>query len=154
MELILYLAVTLVLGSIGFFFGRRAERRHFVQIHAQEQQLSELLVFTQKRLPSQMAVRKTELVVGSVVIAEDYFKRIVSGLRNLFGGRLVAYESLLDRARREAVIRMKSKAAALGASAVFNVRFETSTLSEDRPNALFCAEVMCYGTAVVTEDNP
>ena len=50
-----------------------------------------------------MALQMTVLVAGSVVISEDYFKRIVSSLQSLFGGRLRSYESLVDRARREAV---------------------------------------------------
>jgi uncharacterized protein YbjQ (UPF0145 family) len=90
-------------------------------------------------------------VVGSVVIAEDYFKRIAAGLRGLFGGRVTVYESLMDRGRREAVLRMKDEARRRGATMIFNVRFETSSLSEDASgrSAIFSAEFIAYGTALV-----
>ena len=102
----------------------------------------------------QGAFRSSALVVGSVVIAEDYFKRVAAGLKSLVGGRLVAYESLLERGRREAIVRMKAQARQLGASAVVNVRLETASLSEDwsgsRP--IFSAEFIAYGTALVPTD--
>ena len=95
--------------------------------------------------------RSGALVTGSVVIAEDYFKRVAAGLKSLVGGRLIAYESLLERGRREAVVRMKEQARSLGATHVVNVRLETASLSEDwsgrRP--LFSAELIAYGTALV-----
>ena len=72
------------------------------------------------------------LVTGSTVISVDYFKRFLAALRNLFGGRVTAYESLLDRARRESLLRMKEQAAALGASMVFNVKYETASISKGR----------------------
>ena len=91
------------------------------------------------------------LVVGSVVIAEDYFKRVAASLKSLVGGNLRSYETLLERGRREAVVRMKKEARRLGATQVVNVRFETASLSEDwsgrRP--MFSAELIAYGTALV-----
>ncbi|PIE63030.1 MAG: hypothetical protein CSA25_02230 [Desulfobacter postgatei] len=51
-------------------------------------------------------IRKSKLVTGNVVISVDYFKRIAAGLRNLFGGQVCVYESLVDRARREALLRL------------------------------------------------
>jgi len=149
MDLIIGLVVTAILGVIGFVFGRRAERKHFAEIEVAERELQDILVFTTKRIPLSFGAGRSALVVGSVVIAEDYFKRMVSALRSFLGGRLVAYESLFDRARREAVVRMKKQARMLGAQAVFNVRFETSSLSEGNPKALFSAEMICYGTAIV-----
>jgi uncharacterized protein YbjQ (UPF0145 family) len=86
-----------------------------------------------------------------VVIAEDYFKRVAAALKGLVGGRIVAYESLLERGRREALVRMKERARQLGATQVVNVRLETASLSEDfsgqRP--MFSAEFIAYGTALV-----
>jgi uncharacterized protein YbjQ (UPF0145 family) len=94
--------------------------------------------------------------VGSVVIAEDYFKRIAASLRSLVGGRLTAYESLMDRGRREAIIRMKQAAREAGASMIFNVRIETARLSESDSNrhAMFAAEFIAYGTALVPANRP
>ena len=97
------------------------------------------------------AFRSGTLVVGSVVIAEDYFKRVAAALKSLVGGRLVAYESLLERGRREAIVRMKEQARREGATQIVNMRLETASLSEDwsgrRP--MFSAEFIAYGTALV-----
>jgi uncharacterized protein YbjQ (UPF0145 family) len=85
------------------------------------------------------------------VIAEDYFKRVAAALKSLLGGRLVAYESLLERGRREAIVRMKEQARRLGATQIVTMRLETSSLSEDwsarRP--MFSAEFIAYGTALL-----
>ena len=62
-------------------------------------------------------VRTSFLVNGSTVVSNDYFKRLLAILRNIFGGRVKAYESLLDRARREAVLRMKDEAHSSGRTA-------------------------------------
>jgi len=88
------------------------------------------------------------LVSGSVVIANDYFKSFVAGLRNLFGGKVRTYETLLDRARREAVLRMKDEAKSLGAESVFNVKYETSNIAGQYSKTLPIIEVHAYGTAL------
>ncbi len=85
------------------------------------------------------------------MIAEDYFKRVAASLKSLVGGNLVAAtRSLLERGRREAIVRMKQQARRLGATHVVNVRLETASLSEDwsgrRP--MFSAEFIAYGTAL------
>ena len=89
------------------------------------------------------------LVTGSTVVSVDYFKRFVAALRNLFGGRVTPYESLLDRARREAVLRMKAEAQALGASLVFNIKYETASISKGGGYTIGSIEVLAYGTALI-----
>ncbi len=74
---------------------------------------------------------------------------MAAGLRSLFGGRLIGYETLLDRARREAVLRMKQQAADRGAHLVVNVLFETSTLNQNQRGSIISCEVLVYGTAFV-----
>ena len=86
---------------------------------------------------------------GNVVISVDYFKRFVAGLRNLVGGRITTYETLLDRARREAILRMKEQAHGLGGYIVFNVKLETASISKGRKNTVGSVEVLAYGTAFV-----
>ena len=151
MEALLQLLVFAALLLAGLLFGRAAERRHYRDIVAREEALGDILVFSERRIPDFAAPPRTMLVVGSVVIAEDYFKRIAASLKSLVGGRLTAYESLMDRGRREAVLRMKEEARGLGADMVFNVRFETSSLAEDASgrSTLFSAEFIAYGTALV-----
>ncbi len=151
MELLIQFGVFLALLVVGLVAGSANERRHYRQLHAQEAELRDILVFNERHLPAGLALAGGGLVVGSVVIGEDYFKRIAASLKSLFGGRLTAYESLMDRGRREAVVRMKQQARDQGATMVFNVRFETSSLSEDSSGrqAAFSAEFIAYGTALV-----
>lgn len=142
------LIVFLTLLSAGYVFGRYNERRHFASIREREQALKRVLVFTE-RLPPPRADRvEVALVAGSCAISFDYFKTFVAGLRNLFGGRVTSYESLLDRARREAVLRMKEEAARLGADMVINVRLETASTSGEQAGATGAVEVFAYGTAL------
>lgn len=156
MEAILQLGIFAALLGIGWAFGRANERRHLRELAALEETLSDIVVSNDCGAAKDGAFRSGALVVGSVVIAEDYFKRVAAGLKSLIGGRLVAYESLLERGRREAIVRMKEQARRLGASQVVNVRLETASLSEDwsgrRP--MFSAEFIAYGTALVAAKAP
>lgn len=155
MEILFQFGLFIALLAIGFFAGRAAEKRHFRELVAIETELRDILVFNERRPPAG-PYASGSLVVGSVVIAEDYFKRIAAGLRGLVGGRVTVYESLLDRGRREAIVRMKQEARTLGATMIFNVRLETSSLSEDQSgrSALFSAEFIAYGTALVPARTP
>ncbi len=151
MDLLIGLIVFAVLMIVGRVFGGIAEKRHYERILRREAQLRAILVFNEGRPEADLDARRGQLVVGSVVIAEDYFKRFAASLKSIFGGRLTAYESLADRGRREAILRMKEQAQALGAKMIFNVRLETSTLSGDsNPKALFSAEYIAYGTALTS----
>jgi uncharacterized protein YbjQ (UPF0145 family) len=89
------------------------------------------------------------MVCGNVVISVDYFKTVVAGLRNLVGGNITAYESLLDRARREAVLRMQQEARAGGAQIIINTKFETSRVSGSAGRGIGSVEVLAYGTALL-----
>jgi uncharacterized protein YbjQ (UPF0145 family) len=151
MEGLVQIVIFVVLLAIGWFAGRANERRHFRELAEHEAKLKQILVFNEKTPPAGQALARGVLVVGAVVIAEDYFKRIAAGLRSLVGGRIGVYESLLDRGRREAIVRMKEEARELGATMVFNVRLETASLSEDRSgrSPMFSAEFIAYGTALV-----
>jgi len=143
------LIVFLALLSAGYVFGRYNEHRHFRSIQEREQAMRELLVFSERFPPPQEKPVDCVLVVGSCVVAFDYFKNFVAGLRNLFGGRLTSYETLLERARREALLRMKQEAADLGATMIVNVKIETSSISGESANQGGSVEVMAYGTALV-----
>ena len=92
-----------------------------------------------------------EWSAGSVVVSIDYFKRFVAALRNIVGGSVGSYETLVDRARREAVLRLKESAK--GANIVVNVRVETSSIgaSADRRSSVGSVEALAYGTAIWLE---
>ncbi len=151
MELLVQFGFFLTLLVVGLLFGSLAERRHYRRLREQEAALRSILVFNERHLPQGMSFRQARLVTGSVVIGEDYFKRIAAGLKSIFGGRLTVYESLMDRGRREAIVRMKAEAQKVGATMVFNVRFETSSLADGSGGrqAAFSAEFIAYGTALV-----
>lgn len=141
------LIVFLVLLLLGYVFGQIAEKRHFSSIIEREQQLRALLCFSERHLPDVGPV-DAALVSGSVVISIDFFKRFVADLRNLIGGRVSAYESLLERARREAILRMKAEARELGATSVWNVRLETASIYKGQKQSIGAVEVVAYGTAL------
>ncbi|HYN26826.1 MAG TPA: heavy metal-binding domain-containing protein [Burkholderiales bacterium] len=141
------LIIFLVLLATGYTVGRIAERRHYRSILAREKEMANVMVFT-NRFPPLTQQASQALVTGSVVISEDYFKRVVSGLQSLLGGRLRAYESLLDRARREAVLRMKQEARDKGARMIINVKFQTFSIPGRNPKSFGAVEVMAYGTAL------
>ena len=148
MELIFGLAVGLVLLVIGGLIGSATERAHFRRLDANEQALAHILMSDMKRLPDNWQATDVNLVVGEVVIATDYFKVFVAGLRNLFGGHVPGYERLMERARREAIVRMLVEAQAVGANAVWNVRLETSTIQGKQQGKSAGVEIMAYGTAM------
>ena len=144
-DLILFLTLLV----LGFFFGRRAEKKHFKSIRLREAKYRHVLTFSERLPPPNLQKVESQLVEGSVVISIDYFKRIVAGLRSLIGGRLTSYESLLERARREAILRMKEQAAEAGADSIFNVKLETASISKGKSQQVGCVEVFAYGTAII-----
>ncbi len=147
------LIIFLLLLALGYGFGRHAELRHYRSIIQREKGLRDIPAVATKFPPLTKAV-DVELVSGSVVISVDYFKRFVAGLRNLIGGRVTAYESLLDRARREAILRMKEEARGLDGHIIFNVKLETSSIYKGRKNGVGAVEVMAYGTVLINPDSP
>jgi uncharacterized protein YbjQ (UPF0145 family) len=86
------------------------------------------------------------IVVGGTVRARNVGSDILAGLKNLVGGELQSYSKLLAAAREEALERMKQDAVKLGANAVINFRFQTSTISQG------ASEVIAYGTAVILDN--
>jgi uncharacterized protein YbjQ (UPF0145 family) len=141
------LIIFLVLIILGYLIGTIAESRHYKSIKAREYELLNLPAVTiAAAVDPQYPVKQSQLVTGSVVISVDYFKRFVAGLRNFFGGKVVTYESLVDRARREAILRMKAQAS--GANIILNMRIETASISKGAKNTIGSIEALAYGTAI------
>jgi uncharacterized protein YbjQ (UPF0145 family) len=105
-----------------------------------------MIVSNIEQIPGKRIVRHLGLVNGNTVRAKNVGRDIMAGLKNLVGGELKGYTELLTESRNMALERMVQEAQALGANAVLNVRFSTSTISQG------AAELMAYGTAVVLED--
>ena len=141
------LTVFLILLALGYIFGKIAENRHYRSIQSREQAFVHLpTVNSKKPFGDPSPIHQVELVHGHVVVSVDYFKRVLPGLRNLFGGTIQSYETLLDRARREAILRMKESCPK--ADQILNLRIETSSISKGRGEQIGCVEVLAYGTAV------
>ena len=141
------LIILLLLLLIGYGFGSYNERRHFRSILQREEELKDILTFSTRRLPAGTH-GDVQLASGSVVISIDYFKKVSAGLRNIMGGRVAAYESLVERARREAILRMKAAAREQGMNAVFNVKLETSSITKGSKGQIGAVEVLAYGTGM------
>ena len=145
---VLSVAVPVILLVLGLVIGRATESAHLRRLDAQEQSFSDILVTAMRRLPPGWRASDSVLVNGEVVIATDYFKVFAASLRKLFGGRVRSYETLVDRARREAICRMLTQARRAGANAVWNVRIETSTIQGKQQGKSGGVEVLAYGTAM------
>ncbi len=138
----------LILLVVGYLSGRWVEKRHFTSIIQREEEFANVLTFA-KRYPNDLTEKnESALVCGNVVVSIDYFKRIAAGLRGLIGGRISAYESLIERARREAILRMKAKAQELGAHTIINVKLETASIYKGKKQQIGSVEVYAYGTAL------
>lgn len=148
LEPVINLAIFLMLLLVGLVIGSTVERRHFKRLARQEAALGHILVCDINTIPDNWSPTQAFLVSGSVVIANDYFKSFLASLRNLFGGRVRSFETLLERGRREALVRMLSEADAGGANAVWNVRVETSTIQGKRQDRAGGIELIAYGTAL------
>ncbi|MFW6169364.1 MAG: YbjQ family protein [Planctomycetota bacterium] len=96
-------------------------------------------------IPGKEIVELLGLVQGSTVRAKHVGRDVMAGLKNIVGGELRGYTELLNDARNQSLQRMLQEAEKLGANAVVNVRFTTSTISQG------AAELFAYGTAVRVE---
>ena len=136
-----------------YLVGSFLEKKHFRQIRKREHALHGFPVTTFASLPANWRVGRVAMVTGNVVVSLDYFKRMIAGLRSLIGGRIKTYEPLLERARREALLRMTEKAKQDGYDAVINVRLETSRLANARGsgNGTAGVEMLAFGTAVTLD---
>ena len=103
---------------------------------------NDMILTNLETVPGRRIVEHYGLVSGSTVRAKHVGRDIAASFKNLVGGELKGYTELLVEARGEAVERMKRQAAALGANAVVNVRFSTSSVTAG------ASELYAYGTAV------
>ena len=102
-----------------------------------------MLVSNLEFLPGRTVVRHLGLVQGSSVRSKHVGRDIAASLKNFFGGELRGYTELLSDSREEATERMLAQAQSMGANAVLNVRYSTSSIG--------AAEIFVYGTAVELE---
>jgi uncharacterized protein YbjQ (UPF0145 family) len=96
-------------------------------------------------VPGRSIVEHYGLVQGSTIRAKHLGRDIMASFKNLVGGELRGYTELLAEARDEATKRMVAQATELGANAVVNVRYSTTSVAQG------AAEILAYGTAVRVE---
>lgn len=140
----LYYALALLV--MGLTVGTLLEWMHYRSIRKRELGFVTLPATSLKTAPDEEHILRAELVTGSVVISVDYFKRFAASLKKLFGGEIHSYSSLLDRARRESMLRLKEKCA--DCDMLINLRVDTSTISNGGNSNIGSVEVMTYATAL------
>ena len=96
-------------------------------------------------VPGKKIVEHFGIVQGSTVRAKHVGRDFMASLKNLVGGELKGYTELLQESREEAMNRMAEQARQMGANAVVNIRFATSSVAQG------AAELFAYGTAVRVE---
>ena len=147
---LIQLILQILMLPVGFFVGGTIERRHLRDLDRREAQLRYIQVNNLKRVTEPDNVTHAEMVLGQVVIATDYYKSFAASLKNLIGGELRSAETLMFRARREALARALEQAQAMGATELWNVRFGFCNISAMRGNrGAMQVEVFAWGTAVV-----
>lgn len=147
--LLLQILPFLVLVVLGFAVGSLRERAHFRSLARRERELADIRVVNLRTVTDPETVTGATLLTGDVVIATDYFKGFAASLRKIIGGEVRSYETLLERARREALLRVLAEARQHGAGEVWNVRYQTSNIrSGARRSPAASVEVVCYGTAI------
>jgi uncharacterized protein YbjQ (UPF0145 family) len=109
------------------------------------QQPSGLMLSNIEEIPGKRIVEFYGVVTGNTVRAKHVGRDLMAGLKNLVGGELKGYTELLQDSREEATARMVEQASAMGANAVVNVRYATSSVAQG------AAELFAYGTAVRVE---
>ncbi len=135
--------------ALGLFVGGWNERRHLRSLDRREEAFKHMIVNNLKRVTEPDSASQATMVIGSAVIASDYLKTFLTNLRNLVGGEMRSMQSLMIRARREAIVRMLEQATQIGATEVWNVRLEFCSISQMRgKRGAASVEILAYGTAV------
>jgi uncharacterized protein YbjQ (UPF0145 family) len=150
--LIAGLVFVLFMLGLGFFVGGATERAHFNRLDRREAEQSDFFVTQLKTFPGIASDGPPpQAFFGEAIIASDYLKNFIGGLRKFFGGEMGSYQKLLERARREALLRIIEEARASGYNAMCNVRFESADIGGNNTTAgnkaAVMAPIMVAGTA-------
>ncbi|TWT86763.1 hypothetical protein Mal64_35930 [Pseudobythopirellula maris] len=128
-ELLINIGFLLFFLSLGLIFGTAMERRHLRRLESREQAHAGFLVTQLKSYPGAVDTSVTpRMYAAEAVVATDYLKSFLSGIRKFFGGELKSYKSLLERARREAQMKVVEQAAADGYDTACNFRYITADI--------------------------
>ncbi len=145
----LYIGISLLTLLLGLVVGSILERSHYKSIEKREKLFKNVKVTTlEDPQVEAREVKNAKLVYGSAVISIDYFKRFVAIIKKIFGGNIASYESLVDRAKKEAILRLKEESK--GADLIYNLKIETSTIGRNanKEKAIGSVEALAYATAI------
>lgn len=131
------------LAILGWLLATFLERKHIKCLERKEQQLIEIQLNNLKKTVNEYH-ENSAFLMGSVVIAHDYFRGFFIVLRKIIGGNISAYERITQRGRREALIRLKENALSHGFNKVINVRFDSTKVG----NNITAVEIVAYGTGI------
>ncbi len=152
LDLIAGAAPVVLLLLVTWVTGRAAERRHFRSLAARERENSRILVTDLEDFPfGGDPSRVPTLVVAQVVLGADYLKGFLAALKKILGGEMRSYATVVERARREAILRLAEEARSLGCDAVCNVRIQAADIggaTMRNGSAMVCA--VASGTAYKT----
>ena len=143
-----YLILPFGLLVVGGLLGLIIQSRHYASIDRREAETRSLTTLTFD--PEDWQASASSLVRGSVVMSPDHLRRFLSWLKGIVGGRLRSLEPVLDRGRREAMLRMKEAALAAGHDAILNIRLETCRIASSRSDGKGTTgvELVAYGTGI------
>lgn len=142
------IVIPLVLFIIPMITGQIIERKHFKDLQVREAEIRKKVIVHNRRSPLITRPVKMTLVAGEVCIGADRFKTWLAGFRQIVGGRMGSLAPVVERARREALLRALESAAAEGYTEVGNIRYTTANLKWNAPKQReLLISVMAYGTA-------
>jgi uncharacterized protein YbjQ (UPF0145 family) len=105
-----------------------------------------MIMVTTDEIPHKKIKKSFGLVKGNTIRARHLGRDIVAIFKNIIGGEIEEYTKLMAQSREQAIDRMTAEAKALGANAIIGVKFSTTYIMGS------AAEILVYGTAVLTED--
>ncbi|MCO6047615.1 YbjQ family protein [Aeoliella sp. ICT_H6.2] len=151
------IGILLTIGSLvfmlglGYFVGGWRERSHIQDLDRRESGNGDFVI-TQVKTAMDVSVNgpPPTLLIGEAVIASDYLKTFLASLRNLFGGEVRSYRTLMERARREALQRIVEQARQAGYNAVCNVRMQAADVGGSNvagKKAMVMAAILVSATA-------
>jgi len=140
--------IPLAIFVIPMISGQIIERKHVKELVAREAEIRKKVVVHNRRRPIMTRPARMTLVAGEVCIGADRFKTWLAGFRQLVGGRMKSLSPVVERARREALLRALESAAKQGYTEVGNIRYSTANLKWNAPKQKeLLISVMVYGTA-------
>ena len=142
--------IVLFLLGLGFFIGGRREQNHFARLARRRKNVSHILTSDVKTFPEGCHLEglTPTLVTSQVVIASDYLKTFFGNIRQLVGGEMKSYQSLLVRAREESLIQLLERAEREGYDAVCNIRVDTADIGgNSMQRGVPTVGIMATGTA-------